>query len=72
MTVILSDLIELAALACFVLAALMPFAGHAFFALIVGGLALFYLSRVYAGKPLKLPKLKRPKFKLPTLKRGDS
>jgi hypothetical protein len=56
---ILADLIELVALACLAVAAFVIFGLSG--VLIASGVALFYLSRVYAGKPIKLPTLKLPR-----------
>jgi hypothetical protein len=66
---ILADLIELVALACLAVAAFVIVGVPG--VLIASGVALFYLSRVYSGRPVKLATLKRPTSKLP-FKRGSA
>ena len=62
----ISDLLEVLALACLTVAAFVIF--HLAGVLIAGGISLMYLSRVYGDQPLPrlaLPKLALPKLRLP-------
>ena len=57
----ISDLLEVLALASLTVAAFVIF--HLAGALVAGGVSLMYLSRVYGGQPL--PKIALPKLRFP-------